>query len=314
MKTPTMPEEKQNQTAPAESSGERGEEPPPAYDDDPAPGPSSGPPATTATSSQQQPEGPTPNDPFNFPPSEGLPSYTEATPFRKPIAVPQSRPEAAAPFITAYAPALLARGVTPETWHAFVTTASAFLTATVSSKALAHAGDMAKHLGSTPASFGKNVARNAKTVRSHVRDEAKRGNVVGAAFGAVGGAVSLTLGTVFGAVGAATAMPATAIGAVARKPKTPRERAAAYVLVANKDWLNSRGLRASILDTEELCRAVVVDDSRELLEGAGQGKDGNADAQLQRLGRYFCELKVGQTETLELGPKTLWLVVNQLPS
>ncbi|KAG8156589.1 hypothetical protein KVR01_013540 [Diaporthe batatas] len=295
-------------SAPAEGSADRGEEPPPAYDDS-APGPSSRP---SATSSQQQPEGPSPKDPFNFPQGESLPSYTESTPFNKPIAVPQSRPDAAAPFIPAYAPALLTRGVTPETWHAFVTTVSAFLTANVSSKALAHAGDMAKHLGSTPASFGKNVARNAKTVGSHVRDEAKRGNVVGAAFGAVGGAISLTLGTVFGAVGAATAMPITAIGAVAKKPKTPRERAAAYVVVANKDWLNSRGLIASILDTQELCRAVVVDDVRELIEQAGQGKDGTAAGQLQSLERYFCELKVGGTETLELGPKTLWLVVNQL--
>lgn len=306
-----MADEKQKiRAASAKGSPDRGEEAPPAYDDS-APGPSSRPPAT---SSQQQPEGPTPKNPFNFPPSEGLPSYTESTPFSKPIAIPQSRPDAAAPFITAYAPALLTRGVTPETWQAFVTTVSAFLTANVSSKALAHAGDMAKHLGSTPASFGKNVARNAKTVGNHVRDEAKRGNVIGAAFGAVGGAISLTLGTVFGAVGAATAMPATAIGAVAKKPKTPRERATAYVVVANKDWLNSRGLIASILDTHELCRAVMVDDVRELIEQAGQGKDGTAAGQLQTLERYFCELKMGQTETLELGPKTLWLVVNQLPS
>lgn len=304
-----MVDEKQIQPRPAEKLVERGEEPPPAYDDS-APGPSSGP----SDTSSHPLEGPTPNNPFNFPPAEDLPSYTEAAPFSKPVAIPQSRPDPAAPFITAYSPDLLARGVTPETWHAFVTTVSAFLTAKVSAKALAHAGDVAKHLGSTPASFGKNVARNAKSVGSHIRDEAKRGNVVGAAFGAVGGAVSLTLGIVFGAVGAATAMPATAIGAVAKKPKTPRERAAAYVAVANKDWLNARGLRASILDTTELCRAIGIDDSRELLEEAKQGKDDNASGQLQRLGRYFCELKVGQTEALELGVKTLWLVVNQLPS
>lgn len=306
-----MADEKQkNPAASAEPSAGRGEEPPPAYDDS-APGPSSRP---AATSSEQQSEGPSPKNPFNFPPSEGLPSYTESTLFNKPIAIPQSRPEAAAPFLTAYAPTLLNRGITPETWHAFVTTVSAFLTANVSSKALAHTGDMAKHLGSTPASFGKNVARNAKIVGNHIRDQAKRGNVAGAALGVVGGAISLTLGTVFGAVGAATAMPATAIGAVAKKPKTPRERAAAYVVVANKDWFNSRGLIASILDTQELCRAVMVDDVRELIEQAGQGKDDTAAGQLQRLERYFCDLKVGQTEALELGPKTLWLVVNQLPS
>lgn len=304
-----MADAKQKKPSSAEDSAGRGEEPPPSYDDS-APGPSSRPPAT----SSQQPQGPTPENPFNFPPSEGLPSYTEASPSSKPVVIPQSRPDASAAFIPAYAPALLARGVTPETWHAFVTTASAFLTATVSAKALAHAGDVARHLGSTPASFGKNVARNAARVGSHIRDEAKQGHVVGAAFGVVGGAVSLTLGTVLGAVGAAAAMPITAIGAVAKKPKTPRERATVYVAVANKDWLNARGLSASILDTQELCRVAGIADPRGLLEEAGQGKGDNAAGQLQRLERYFCELKIGQTETLELGAKTLWMVVNQLPS
>jgi hypothetical protein len=306
-----MADEKQSQPTPPKDSTDRPEarEPPPAYDDTAAAGPSSCPPVA----SPQQAQGPTPNNPFNFPPSEALPSYTEATPFSKPVAVPQTQPDAAAPFLPAYAPALLARGVTPATWHAFVTTLSAFLTATVSSKALAHAGDVARQLGSAPASFGKNVARNARSVGDHVRGEAKRGNVVGAALGAVGGAVSLAVGTVLGAVGAATAMPATAVGAVARKPRTPRERAAAYVVVVNRDWLAARGLRASILDTPELCRAVAVEDCRELVEGGGKGEDGNAAGQLQKLGRYFCELKIGHTETLELGEETLWLVVNQLP-
>lgn len=304
-----MADAKQDQSTPAKgNSPGRGEEPPPAYNDS-QPGSSSRPPAT----SSQQPEGPTPNTPFNFPPSEGLPPYTEASPFSKPVAIPQSRPDATAPFITAYAPDLLARGVPPETWHAFVATVSAFLTATVSAKALAHAGDVARRLGSTPASFGKNVARNAKSVGSHIRDEAKRGSVVGTAFGVVGGAVSLTVGTVLGAVGAAAAMPVSAVGAVARRPRTPRERAAAYVAVANQDWLNARGLSATILDTEELCRMIGIADPRELLEEAGQGKDDSAAGQVQSLARYFCELNVDGKETLELGVKTLWLLVNQLP-
>lgn len=302
-----MADEKQNQPAPTEKLSADTGEGPPSYDDS-APGPSSRPSAT----SPQQPDGPTPGNPFNFPPSESLPPYTEASP-SKPVAIPQSRPDAAAAFITAYAPALLARGVTQETWHAFAATVSAFLTATVSAKAIAHAGDMARHFGSAPATFGKRVARDARSVGNHIRDEAKSGHVVGAAFGVVSGAVSLTLGTVFGAVGAAAAMPGSAIGAVARKPKTPRERAAAYVAVANKDWLIARGLRASILDTGELSRVVANADPRELLEEAGKGKDHSATGQLQSLGRYFCELNVGETELLELGVKTLWLVVNHLP-
>lgn len=305
-----MADPKQNQPTPPanKNPADRGEEPPPAYNDS-APGPSSRPLAT----SSQQPEGPTPDTPFNFPPSEGLPPYTEASPFSKPVAIPQSRPDTTAAFIRAYAAALLACGVTPEAWHAFAATVSAFLTATVSAKALAHAGDVARRLGSTPASFGKNVARNAKSVGNHIRDEAKRGSVVGTAFGVVGGAVSLTLGTVFGAVSAAAAMPGSAIGAVARRPKTPRERAAVYVAVANRDWLNARGLSASILDTEELYGMIGIVDPRELLEEAGRGKNDSAADQLQNLGKYFSELDVGETETLKLGVKTLWLLVNQLP-
>ncbi|KAI3391092.1 hypothetical protein diail_7970 [Diaporthe ilicicola] len=300
-----MADSNSKQRIPAERNvADRVHEAPPSYDDS-DPGPSS---------HMQQPEGPTPKNPFNFPPSEGLPPYREASPFSKAVATPQSRPDAAAGFINAWAPALLARGVTPEMWHAFVDTTSAFLTATVSAKALAHAGDMARHLSSPPTSYGKNVARNARSIGNHIRDNAKRGNVLGTAFGVVGGAVSLTLGTVFGAVGAATALPGAAIGAVARKPKTPRERAAAYVAVANKDWLNARGLRASILDTQELCRFAGISDPRELLEEGGHGKDKSAARQLQCLERHFSELKVDETEALELGVTTLWLVVNQLPS
>lgn len=256
-------------------------------------------------------EGPTLNDPFNFPTSSVLPPYSEAARIIKPVAIPQSRPDPAAPFIDAYAPTLTSRGITPETWHQFVKTMSAFLTAKVSDKAIAHAGDIARHLGSGPKSFGKGVARNAKSVSQHIKDNAKRGNVIGTAFGVVGGAISLTVGTALSAVGTIVSLPASAVGAVARKPQTPLERAAAYAAVANKDWLNARGLYAQVLDTQQLCRVAGVPDPRQLIEAADEGKDDSTASQLQRLSQYLAESKCEDSGKLELGMSTLWLVVNQ---
>lgn len=256
-------------------------------------------------------EGPTLNDPFNFPTTSALPPYSESARIIKPVAIPQSRPDPAAPFIDAYAPTLTSRGITPETWHSFVKTMSAFLTAKVSDKAIAHAGDMARHLGSGPKSFGKGVARNAKSVSQHIKDNAKRGNVIGTAVGVVGGAISLTVGTALSAVGTIVSLPASAIGAVARKPQTPLERAAAYAAVANKDWLNARGLYAQVLGTQQLCRVAGVPDPRQLIEAAEAGKDDSIASQLQRLSQYLAESMCEDSGKLELGMSTLWLVVNQ---
>lgn len=276
-----------------------------------APGPSSSLPRA-ASDHDQQPQGPTLNDPFNFPSSSDLPAYSEAAQINKPVAIPQSRPDPAAPFIAAYAPTLMSRGVTSDTWNPFVKTMSAFLTAKVSDKAIAHAGDIARHLGSGPKSFGKDVARNAKSVGQHIKKNAKRGNILGAAVGVVGGAVSLTVGTAVRAVGTVISMPGTAVGAVARKPQTPLERAAAYASVANKDWLHARGLYAQILDTQQLCRHVGLSDPRQLIETARQGKDESAAAQLERLSHCICESEVEDVGQLELGVNTLWLVVSQV--
>lgn len=276
------------------------------------PGPSA-PRSRTAARNGQQIEGPTLSDPFNFPSNSGLPPYSEAARINKPVAIPQRRPEPTAPFVAAYAPALTSRGVTPETWHAFVKTMSAFLTANVSDKAIAHAGDIARHLGSAPISFGKGVARNAKSVGQHIKSNARRGNILGAAVGVVGGAVSLTVGTALSAVGTVMSLPGAAVGAVARKPQTPVERAAAYAAVANKNWLNARGLYAQILDTQQLCRLVGLSDPRELVETARGGKDQSAAGHMKRLEQYLCESQIDEEAgQLELGVSTLWLVVAQV--
>lgn len=300
--------QKESQAAPQDPVEDvaAGDDGPPEYEAA-SPGPSSSRPRAASDHN----EGPTLNDPFNFPSTAPLPPYSEAARIIKPVAIPQSRPDPAAPFINAYAPTLTSRGITPETWHSFVKTMSAFLTAKVSDKAIAHAGDIARHLGSGPKSFGKGVARNAKSVSQHIKDNAKRGNVLGTAFGVVGGAISLTVGTALSAVGTIVSLPASAVGAVARKPQTPLERAAAYAAVANKNWLNSRGLYAQILDTQQLCRVAGVSDPRQLIEAADEGKDDDTVSQLQRLSQYLAESKCEDTGKLQLGMSTLWLVVNQ---
>ncbi|KAJ4391500.1 hypothetical protein N0V93_005118 [Gnomoniopsis smithogilvyi] len=284
-----------------------GDDGPPEYEAS-TPGPSSSRPRATSDHN----EGPTLNDPFNFPQSSGLPPYSEAARIVKPVAIPQLRPDAAAPFLDAYSPTLTSRGITPETWYSFIKTMSAFLTAKVSDKAVAHAGDMARQLGSGPRSFGKGVARNAKSVSQHIKSNAKRGDVLGTAVGVVGGAISLTVGTALSAVGTIVSLPASAVGAVARKPQTPVERAAAYAAVANKDWLNSRGLYAQILDTQQLCRLIGMSDPRQLIESASDGKAEGAAGRVKLLSQYLCELQLKDDGELELGVSTLWLVVNQV--
>lgn len=277
------------------------------------PGPSSSRPRQIPDQNQ----GPTLNDPFNFPPSSDLPPYSESARIIRPIAIPQSRPEPTAPFIDAYAPTLTSRGITLETWSSFTKTSSAFLNAKVSDKALAHATDMARHISSGPVSFGKGVSRNAKSVGQHIKSNAKRGNVLGAAMGVVGGAVSLTVGTALSAVGTIVSLPASAVGAVVRKPQTPVGRAAAYAAVANRDWLEARGLYAQILDTSQLCRFVGLEDPRQLIETTGghksdKGKSDGAAGRLKRLSEYLCDLQFGDDVELELGVSTLWLVVSQV--
>ncbi|KAG5913118.1 hypothetical protein E4U42_001447, partial [Claviceps africana] len=111
---------------------------------------------------------PTLDSPFTFPTSDlpPLPPYSvdakaeaEAGPgpgpsssssSEKPMAIPQLAPDSASPFLPAYPPGLLAHGITQQAWRSFLDTLSAFLTAKVSDRAVAHAGDLAKSLGEPP--------------------------------------------------------------------------------------------------------------------------------------------------------------------
>lgn len=280
--------------------------------------------ASAGPSSQTQPspvpngpapsgKGPTITSPFNFPTDVPAPAYSESEkPLQRPIAIPQISPDSKAPFLQAYAPSLLAHGIPLETWTSFVDTLSAFLAAKVTDRAVGHAADVAKRFGKAPTSFGKNVASHAKQVGRNISENAKRGNIVGAAFGAIGGAISLPIATAVGAAGAVLSLPGSAVNAATQKPQTPRQRAVVYITVANKDWFVPRNLRAHLLDTQELGQLLGVP-SNQILESALAGKSADAETQLRSLRTHLSELDLSTptTSNLRLSDKTLWLVITQ---
>ncbi|KJZ77663.1 hypothetical protein HIM_02840 [Hirsutella minnesotensis 3608] len=263
---------------------------------------------------------PTISEPFNFPSNAELPAYNAQDTTgsdaagRSIIGIPQTRPDPAAPFVTAYPCALLGYGITEETWRSFLSTMSGFLTATVSDRAITHAGEIARQMGQRPKSFGKGVVSHAKSVGKNIANEAKRGNIIGAAFGVIGGVISLPIATALGAAGTATQLPAAALGALSSRPQTPLERASAYAVVANKEWFHARGLQARLVDSSELARLLGMS-----VEGflglAAEAKEDTAVGQLQALERHLSALKVqDHAGKLTLAASSLWMILTQIES
>ncbi|KAG5978710.1 hypothetical protein E4U55_006039 [Claviceps digitariae] len=278
---------------------------------------------------------PTVDSPFTFPTDSKpppVPLYEASAPAnrsssssssssasQKPIAIPQVAPDPAAPFLSAYPPALLAHGITQQAWHSFLDTLSAFLTAKVSDRAVAHAGDLAKSLGEPPKQYGKNLASHAKAVGKQIARDAKRLNIAGLAAGVIGGAISLPLRAVFGAVHTVFAIPATALAAVSQTPKTPLQRAATYAAVASTKWLNERGLHAVLLDTTQLADMVHMAPPRFLDVAAAAAGGGEKEARGGSAARIMSALE-GQVqrvkvlggnedEVVVLSAQSLWLVL-----
>ncbi|KAF4980552.1 hypothetical protein FZEAL_3487 [Fusarium zealandicum] len=302
-------------TAPVEES-----EGPPAYETA-SPGPSAAAAAQprddnaspeNAGESSKAPDSahPTAEAPFDFPSSDApLPSYSEASSSSQaPITIPQTNPAPTAPFLNAYAPSLLSYGITQEAWSSFLDTVSAFLTAKVSGRAVSHAGDMAKKIGEHPTSFIKNVVSHTKKVGKEIGDNAKRGNIIGAAFGVIGGAITIPVTAALGATGTIVTLPIHTIAVVTRKPKTPAQRAVAYITVANKDWFNKRGLHASLVNTEQLSE-VVGTSVKDLLKGASEGKGSEAEGPLGALKNHIAHLEIQPPGIVDLGADTIWLVL-----
>ncbi|TLD19203.1 hypothetical protein PspLS_09802 [Pyricularia sp. CBS 133598] len=277
---------------------------PPTYDQTTANSSAS---ASASTPEKQQPSI---ESPFNFP-TDAPPSYAQVKPIERPIALPQERPDAKAPFLSAYPPSLQMYGITAGTWHAFVHTINAFLTASVSDKAVSHAADMARQVGNVPKHFGQATASHARNVGHDIADKARAGNYVGAGFGVIGGAISLPVGTALRAVGAVVQLPFAALNAVATKPKTPRERATAYVGAANKDWFHPRQLHASILDSSEVAHLVHATPNV-IVNSANEKRASGSVAQMSVLSQWLAPVVVGdgaEHVSLNLTTNTLWLVV-----
>lgn len=291
------------------------EDAPPAYA-----GPSTNTPAPSPPAPGSTPSGPTAASPFDFPSEAPLPAYSssaEAGPSSSqshgqlPIAVPQITPQATAVFLSAYAPDLLGYGITSKSWQAFLDTTSAFLAAKVSDRALSHAADVGKHIGHGPKSLVKGVYSHAKDVGRGIGNNAKRGNIVGAAFGVVGGAISIPVSAALGTVRTALQLPGSTVSAVAKKPQTPRERATAYLAVANRDWFHARGLHASLLDSQELSKLIGASVTA-LIEAAQNAKKTSVEAQFDVLEGHVAKLEVDGAPILDLGDATLWLVLTTI--
>ncbi|KAL2211261.1 hypothetical protein CC79DRAFT_1328674 [Sarocladium strictum] len=254
---------------------------------------------------------PTIDSPFNFPPAYTLTSTPSSSGLTaRPIAIPQISPSPTSRFLSAYSPLLLSYGITSPTFTSFLDTISAFLTAKVSDRAISHAGDMAKTIGEQHKNSFKNVVSHAKAVGKDIGKNAKKGNVIGAALGVVGGAVTIPLFTVGGLIGSAASLPGMTIAAAVKKPKTPRQRAVAYIAVANEKWFTPRGLYAVLLDSQELAEVLKVPVST--IATKATGDEGPAQIQLQKLDPYIEALEVqGKGGALELGTQTMWLVLSK---
>lgn len=270
---------------------------------------------------------PTISAPFNFPAEPERPPYygsstsgsttcstsTSAShqSIRRPIAIPQVKPDPGSPLVSAYAHSLLHHGITDKTWHSFLDTMSAFLTAKVSDRAISHAGDIAKQVVQGPQSLAQGIISHAKSVGKNIASDAKRGNIIGATMNAIGGAIGIPVHAAWGTVGTAVALPGSAIGAITKKPQTPLQRATAYAAVANDKWLRSRGLQAQFLDTTQLAELLGLS-ATALLEATKETKDSSASGQLKTLEGCIAGLVVQEKAALHLSTETLWLVLIQV--
>ena len=274
-------------------------------------------PARTEESAAQpgQPGGAGPSifAPFDFPAQP--PAYTTSgtaakrpASAQKPVAIPQERADASSAFLQAYAPSLLGYGIPDDRWRPFVEAASAFLQAKVSDRAVSHAAEVARDIGAVPVSFGKGVAAHAKSVGREISDSAKRRDALGLVHGAFAGLVGLPVGTAIRAIGATLRLPSSTVAAVTKRPSTPRERTAAYLAVANRDWLHPRGLDARLLDTTELADLVGFS-VEQIVALIREAQELGAENPLGVLGDLIAQLEFTTPVNLDIGVQTLWIVL-----
>ncbi|KAI0417483.1 hypothetical protein F5X98DRAFT_147798 [Xylaria grammica] len=252
------------------------------------------------------------------------------------LAIPQIAARATSPFAPAFnAAILLRRGISREAFISFLSTLSAFINAKVSERALTHALDVGRSLNSIPKKFSKDTVAHVKSVGRDVRKSAKKGDVIGAGFNVLGGVVAIPVVAALRVVNATLHQLPAAVGdGLSKKPLSPRERADAYLAVAQKDWFNSRGLKASLCNTAELLllhaqfcgtssgssseNDVAVRNLVNLMHRVWErGPEGQLQALQSEYGFSPLEIvdgKSGKTQCLEVSPGTLWLVLTEAPS
>jgi hypothetical protein len=252
---------------------------PPAYDhdrDNDLPSPSH--PMSTSPVPSSTPThfvAPTPESPFNFP-LDGKPSNSSIPEPNLHLAIPQTSGTPTSRFIPAYPPALLAYGIPESTWLSFLSTISAFLAASTSQRALAHAADIAASSASVPRQFGSDLVSNTTRTGKDIARHAKHFNPIGV----VGEAVGLIVGSAFHLAGTAVGSVFHLPVALATKPQKPRERVEAYLAAANETWLHARRLDVRLLGMSELAVKMNVPEQR-ILEVAQAAKLGGAGAEQQ---------------------------------
>ncbi|KAI1312443.1 hypothetical protein F5Y03DRAFT_237437 [Xylaria venustula] len=253
------------------------------------------------------------------------------------IAIPQVAAKATAPFPAAYnRPFLLRRGVTQDAFTSFLATLSAFLTATVSERALTHAQDVGRSLNDVPKRLTQDTIAHAKTVGRRAEARARKGNLIGAGVTAIAGVVTIPVAAALHVAGAALSLPVTVGGGLAKKPLSPRERADAYLAVAQKDWFGQRGLTVSLCTTVELLQRIdpyagsssgsglgLANENeatvRKLVDIAHRTWESGPAGQLQALQSEFglAPLEIAtddKVKFLDIGAGTLWLVLSEARS
>lgn len=183
------------------------------------------------------------------------------------------------------------------------------MTAKVSDRAVAHAGDVAKEVGQGPVNSFKEVVNHTKHVGKHVGKTAKHGDVVGAVFGVVGGAISIPVTAAMGLVSATLSLPGRTLAAATKMPQSQRARADSYITVANRDWFAARGLRAFLMDSGELSRH--LGESVPALFAQPQAQKAvSAHDQLKVLAGKVADLEVwASAPKIEVKDKNLWVVL-----
>ncbi|KAK8041597.1 hypothetical protein PG994_014604 [Apiospora phragmitis] len=231
----------------------------------------------------------------------------------RPVAIPQQRPTATAPFFPAYAPSLRNHGITPAAWRTFVANMNEAILTPSSS-----VSDQARSITHRiRAASGGMWSATVSSFSSFVPSNNNSSN--GSNSTAANGNSHETAGTGTGR----SSPPTSPIGGPCRTLR--EERVIATIAAANIAWFHPQGLHVAMIDTTVLAGRLVGSGSGDvrgilpsrLIEAARPRRDEGAAAQLAALRPWIAELEVddrasaASMKTLGLAPYSLWLVVTR---